>query len=274
MPVVDLRVMKRSLTAGRVPVESAVLTVTAVRKAGPFVQIDGEDVVFSFAMTAAFADGAVTDEITLPATDGTFGYEWEIVAESQLLFHRLTNAPDVARVDFGDLDDLDRDTLDPTESVVAAWETVAGEVFAARDETATAAGGAADSATAAEGFAGAAAGSASTATTAAGTATSAAGEASSAASTATGAANSAGAARQAAAAARDDAVQARGDVLAVQQSVDEAHVEVVAARQDIQSRTMTATPDASDPGVLVLTFPSYMLHTDGTSVLLPLEASA
>lgn len=52
-----------------------------------------------------------------------------------------------------------------------------------------------------------------------------------------------------------------------------ARDETVAAAAAIADRTLTATPDPDDPGVLILTFPSFMLDPDGSSILLPLEAS-
>lgn len=189
MPVVDLRVMKRDLAAARVPVESAVLTVRAVRADGPFTLVDGADVVFSFAMSAGLSDGELTDEINLPATDGTFGYEWEIIAEAQLLFHRVTDAADVDRIDFGDLNDLDRSTLQPTDDNIAAWQGVITQAEGILGQTATA---------------------------------------------------------------RD---------------------ETVAAAADVRDRTMTATVDPTDPEVLILTVPAYMLHPDGKSILIPVEVT-
>lgn len=189
MPVVDLRVMKRALTAQPVPVDNAVLTVTAVRATGPFAAVVGQDVVFSFAMTVSFADGAASDEIHLEPTDGSFGYEWEIVAESQMLMHRLTDAPDVDRVDFADLQDLVRSTLQPTDDNIAAWQGVITQAEGILGQTATA---------------------------------------------------------------RDEAA---------------------AAAAEARSRTVTATIDPTDPAVLLLEFPSFMLGPDGSSVLLPLEVT-
>lgn len=52
-----------------------------------------------------------------------------------------------------------------------------------------------------------------------------------------------------------------------------ARDETVAAAADIRDRTMTATVDPDDPDVLILTFPAYMLHPDGTSILIPVEVT-
>lgn len=50
-----------------------------------------------------------------------------------------------------------------------------------------------------------------------------------------------------------------------------AIAEVAAIRNDVLARTLTATPDPNDPGVLILTFPTFMAHPDGSSVLIPIE---
>ena len=45
--------------------------------------------------------------------------------------------------------------------------------------------------------------------------------------------------------------------------------EVVAIRDDVVSRTLTATTDPDNPDLLVVSFPDFMLASDGTSVLIP-----
>lgn len=65
----------------------------------------------------------------------------------------------------------------------------------------------------------------------------------------------------------------RDSARAYQASAWNARNEAEAARQDVRARTLTATPDPDRPDVLILTFPSYMLHADGSSLLLPMEAT-
>ncbi|MDF2045166.1 hypothetical protein P2P98_03250 [Microbacterium sp. Kw_RZR3] len=66
--------------------------------------------------------------------------------------------------------------------------------------------------------------------------------------------------------ARDDTEGLRDETLTLRDEAREALAEV-------EVRTLTATPDPDDPTVLILTFPSFMLDPDGSSILLPLEAT-
>lgn len=67
------------------------------------------------------------------------------------------------------------------------------------------------------------------------------------------------------------------DVLAAWDSVAAtaglARDESVAAAETVRARTLTAAADPNDPGVLILTYPVFMQHPDGTSILIPMEVT-
>ena len=50
--------------------------------------------------------------------------------------------------------------------------------------------------------------------------------------------------------------------------------EAKAIRDDVKARSLTATIDPDNPDLLVLSFPDFMLASDGTSVLIPVEEAA
>jgi len=192
VPDIDLRVMKRDLAEQSVPVESAKLTLRAVRADGPFTSVGGSDITTSPTSTVPFRDGAATDRIFLPPTDGTYGWEFELLVDGALLLSEVRGIPtsDDA-VPYGSLPKLDRSTLQPTDDAIAAWESTAAGALDARDASVAAAGRADGKARDAASSAGAAAGSAGSAASSAGEA---AGSAGSAAGSAGEAAGSAGAA--------------------------------------------------------------------------------
>ncbi|WP_193751271.1 hypothetical protein [Microbacterium testaceum] len=149
-------------------------------------------------MSIVLRDGVPDTVPDLEPTDGSFGWSVKVsILSGRYSREWLKGVPtSTGVVAFGDLPNLARATLQPTEDVVAAWTTVREETFQARDDT--------------QGL-------------------------------------------------RDETQTLR----------DEAW-EAVA---EVESRTLTATPDPDDPTVLILTFPSFMLDPDGSSILLPLEAT-
>lgn len=72
-------------------------------------------------------------------------------------------------------------------------------------------------------------------------------------------------------AARDAANDARAAAELVRVETVALRDETLAARDEVGSRTLTATVDPDNPALLILNFPGYMLHADGSSVLIPLE---
>lgn len=70
------------------------------------------------------------------------------------------------------------------------------------------------------------------------------------------------------------AVQATGNALEQAQSAagdaEEAARRAEEAAEQIASQAMTATVDPDNPDLLILTYPAYMLHEDGTSVVIPI----
>jgi hypothetical protein len=60
-----------------------------------------------------------------------------------------------------------------------------------------------------------------------------------------------------------------GEVVAAWEA---AIAEVAGIRDEVAANSLTATPDPENPDLLILTFPAYMEHDDGTSIILPIGA--
>lgn len=64
-----------------------------------------------------------------------------------------------------------------------------------------------------------------------------------------------------------------GEVTGLRDETAALRGETVAAADSIRDRTLTATVDPDDPDALILTFPVFMVHEDGTSITVPLEVT-
>lgn len=188
----------------------ATVVFQAVDANGDYVSVDGAKITFSPRVSIVLRDGVPDEAPDLEPTDGSFGWLVKVsILSGRYSREWLKGVPDSTEVvPFGDLPNLDAATLQPTEDVVAAWDTVRAETFAARD----AAAGSADAAGTSAGAAQASAGAAATSATAA---SASAGSAATAASTATTAATAAGTARDGAVTARSGAETARDQAQAV-----------------------------------------------------------
>lgn len=160
--------------------------------------VEGERITFSPKVELELVDGVAVVPPDLQPTDGSFGWSVKVsILTGRYSKVWLKGVPtSTGVVAFGDLPNLEPATLQPTEDVVAAWDTVRAETFQARNDT----------------------------------------------------------------------QDLRDETQTLRDQAWEAVTEV-------ESRTLTATPDPADPAVLILTFPSFMLDPDGSSILLPLEAT-
>lgn len=198
MALVNLRVMLRDFEARNLPIGRIV--AEGIDASGSKILLSGDTVTLFTEAAAGIVDGVPDRLIELPATDGSYAIRWKLfTADGELVLVRHTSIPLAASVDFGALQDVLPDTLQPSNDAVAAWLDVLAQVTALRAQVATdaatatsAAGDAAGSAMSADESAGAAAASASTAGGSASTAVQASADAEAARALAAGRATSAG----------------------------------------------------------------------------------
>lgn len=117
---------------------SATVVFQAVDANGDHVTVDGESIVFSPRVSIVLQDGVPDTVPDLEPTDGSFGWSVKVsILSGRYSREWLKGVPtSTGVVAFGDLPNLVRATLQPTEDVLAAWDTVRAETFQARDDAA------------------------------------------------------------------------------------------------------------------------------------------
>lgn len=141
MPVIDVRVLSQGATTVLLP-ETGKLAITAVVAGGPRTRVTADGVIFSRTTVIDVVNGRPIRGINLDPTDGGYCFEWRITTTvGGFKLVRYTEIPDVdGPVSLSALQEVDRQTFQPTPEVLAAWDTVRAATFTARDESVAAAG--------------------------------------------------------------------------------------------------------------------------------------
>lgn len=284
MTVVNLALLETVL-GGYEPVASGLVEVTYWAGDAPYRGLAGAEV--RFATTIKVRSGGEPVTMDLEPTRGLCCVRWEVQnLRTGAKVTRYTTIPDVPEIPFGKLEEVDKDTFEPSAEAQAAWEATLAEVQAAASvavgaaESAGASAGAAGlSAAAADVSAGEAAGSASVAAEHGAAASDAAARAEATAATipvvvrdevtvqvaplVDAAAGSASDAAGMATSAAESATQAGASSLAAGAARDEAvdaaeRAEAVPAQVDTAMATLAADPDSD--------FSNQLTHAVGEKV--------
>ncbi|MDF2990818.1 MAG: Laminin sub domain 2 [Microbacterium sp.] len=103
-----------------------------------YTTVDGSEITFSPEVEMKLVNGVPTVQPNLEPTDGSWGWLVKVsILSGRHKKEWLKGVPVQTDgfVPFGDLPNLDPATLQPTEDVVAAWDTVRAETFQAREDT-------------------------------------------------------------------------------------------------------------------------------------------
>lgn len=124
MTVIDLHVYETFTSDGFVEITGGTVTAQYWAGGAPYIAVDSDGVVFPAYMTVPVVDGQLTTVLDLTPTNEFCCVRWDV----QYGLHHLTRytlVPETGPVDFGDLVDVDPNTLVPSDGNVAAWEAIA-----------------------------------------------------------------------------------------------------------------------------------------------------
>lgn len=130
MTLVNIETLRTSLV-GNTGV-NATLTATYWSGYAPYVQVNGEDVVFPVPITVQFVAGVEATPIDMVPTDGLSCVRWQISSPvSPATLDLYTSVPNQPNIDFGALPVVDRGSFVVNEESIAGWSQAWLELQAA-----------------------------------------------------------------------------------------------------------------------------------------------
>lgn len=123
MTVIDVTALERALGLPG-PIVSGEHLITYWAGHSPFVQVDGEEVIFPAPIRVPIVAGVTSETIDLEPTGDACCVKWVVRSYAGGEITRYVTIPDVGPVVFGDLVDVDRMTFVPVDDPASILSTV------------------------------------------------------------------------------------------------------------------------------------------------------